>query len=397
MVCMTGILSGVRVLDFGRYISGPYCASLLGDLGADVIRIERVGGGEDRFVVPLAAEEAGAGFLQSNRNKKSFTLNPSTADGQRIVRELIARSDIVVANLPAQGLDAMGLDYLSVCKIKPDIILTTLNAFGSSGPWSHRVAFDGVAQAMSGLCYMTGQPGAPQKFYGPWVDFAVATFAAYGTLAALLWHRQTGQGQHVQGSMLMAALVPGTTLLMEQAVAQVNREPTANRSQVAAPADMYRTKDGWIIVQVASQALYKRWARMLGDETLLTDPRFKDDGARLENRDILNDRMAAWCAQRTNAEALRELDVASLPAGPVLSPQQVLDHEQVQAIGAFQTVDYPGVPAPAPLLRTPIQFSATPATIRTPPPQIGEHTDAILFELGYSATAIDALHAAGTV
>lgn len=174
---MTGILAGVQVLDFGRYHAGPYCASLLGDLGADVIRIERVGGGEDRLVVPLAAEEAGAGFLQSNRNKRSLTLDPTTPEGRKIVRELITRADIVVANLPAQGLAAMGLDYQSVRKLKADIILTTVSAFGSIGPWHHRIAFDGVAQAMSGLCYMTGQPGAPQKFYGPWVDFAVGTKA----------------------------------------------------------------------------------------------------------------------------------------------------------------------------------------------------------------------------
>jgi crotonobetainyl-CoA:carnitine CoA-transferase CaiB-like acyl-CoA transferase len=394
---VTGILTGVRVVDFGRYHAGPYCASLLGDLGADVIRVERVAGGEDRFVVPLAAEEAGAGFLQSNRNKRSLTLNPAGPGGRRIVRELVANADIVVANLPAPGLEALGLDYESVRKIKSDIILTTINAFGSIGPWRHRIAFDGVAQAMSGLCYMTGQPGAPQKFYGPWVDFSVGTFAAYGTLAALLWRRQTGEGQHVEASMLMAALAPAAPLLMEQAVARINREPTGNRSQVAAPADMYRTKDGWIIVQIAGQAMFKRWATMIQEESWLTEERFKDDGARLRNRDVLNDRMAVWCAERSSTEALVELDRAALPAGPVLSPQQVLDHEQVQAIGAFQHITYPGVPAPAPVLKTPVEFSATPAAIRTAPPRIGEHTDAVLAALGYSAADIDALRQAGTV
>jgi crotonobetainyl-CoA:carnitine CoA-transferase CaiB-like acyl-CoA transferase len=160
---------------------------------------------------------------------------------------------------------------------------------------------------------------------------------------------------------------------------------------------MYRTKDGWIIVQVASQSLFKRWARMMGEEFWLVDERFKDDHARLSNGDILNERMARWCAERTNAQALVELDKAALPAGPVLSPQEVLDHEQVRAIGAFQEISYPGVPVPAPLLKTPVQFSQTPATIRTSPPQIGEHTDSILTELGYSPTQIDAMHHAGTV
>ena len=225
------ILAGVRVVDFGRYLSGPYCASLLGDLGADVIRVERIGGGEDRFVVPLADAEGGAGFLQTNRNKKSITLDPTSASGRRIVEQLVATADVVVANLPPKGLEAIGLTYEAVRKIRADIILTTINAFGSTGPWSHRIAFDGVAQAMSGQCYMTGQPGAPQKFYGPWVDFAAGTFAAYGTLAALLWRRQTGEGQHVEAPMLLAALVPGTTLLMEQAVTRADRKASGNQSR----------------------------------------------------------------------------------------------------------------------------------------------------------------------
>jgi len=394
---LADILAGVRVLDFGRYHAGPYCASLLGDLGAEVIRIERVGGGEDRFVVPLGPEEAGAGFLQSNRNKKSLTLNPGSPEGRRIIRSLVETADIVVANLPAQALDAMGLNYEALRQSKADIILTTINAFGSTGPWSHRIGFDGVAQAMSGQCYMTGYPGAPQKFYGPWVDFAAGTFAAFGALAALMYRRQTGQGQHVEASMLMAALVPGSPLLMEQAVAHVNRQPSGNRSQVGAPADMYRTKDGWIMVQVASQPLYKRWARMMGEDVWLTDERFKDDGTRLQYRDLLNERMAGWCAERTNTEALEQLDKAVLPAGPVLSPQEVLDHEQVRAIGAFQEISYPGVPAPAPLLKTPVQFSRTPANIRTPPPQIGEHTDSILSGLGYTSAEIDALRRSGSI
>jgi crotonobetainyl-CoA:carnitine CoA-transferase CaiB-like acyl-CoA transferase len=391
------ILAGVRVLDFGRYLSGPYCASLLGDLGADVIRVERIGGGEDRFVVPLADAEGGAGFLQTNRNKKSITLDPTSTTGSRIVAQLVATADVVVANLPPQGLEAIGLTYDAVRRIRPDIILTTINAFGSTGPWSHRIAFDGVAQAMSGQCYMTGQPGAPQKFYGPWVDFAAGTFAAYGTLAALLWRRQTGEGQHVEAPMLLAALVPGTTLLMEQAVTRADRKPSGNQSQVAAPADMYRTQDGWIIVQVASQPLFRRWARMVGEPGWLTDARFENDDARLANRAVLNERMASWCKERSNAEALQALDEAAVPAGPVLSPQEVLDHEQVRALAAFVRVPYPGVPTDPPLLRTPVEFSATPARIRSPPPQIGAHTDSILAELGYSAQDIERLHEAGAV
>jgi crotonobetainyl-CoA:carnitine CoA-transferase CaiB-like acyl-CoA transferase len=390
-------LEGVRVLDFGRYIAGPYCAALLADMGAEVIRVERIGGAEDRNVVPMAPEDGGATFLQNNRGKKSLAIDPTSPEGKVIIRKLVATADIVTANLPPQALKALGIDYESLRAIRPDIILTTINAFGSGGPWSHRVGFDGVAQAMSGLVYMTGQPGTPTKAYGPWVDFSAGTFAAFGTLAALLWRRQTGEGQHVESAMLMAALAPATTLLVEQAVLQVNRQAAGNRSQTGAPADMFRTKDGWLIVQVVSQALYKRWARLMGEEIWLTDPRFKDDPSRVEHSEILCNRMAEWCAERTNDEALAALDEANLPAGPVLSPQEVLEHEHIRAIGAFQNVEYPGVPVPVPLLTTPVRLSATPGEIRKRPPLTGEDSDALLAELRCTPEEIAALHEAGIV
>lgn len=395
---VAAVLEGVRVADFGRYIAGPYCASLLADLGAEVIRVEAVGGGVDREVVPLAGEkDGGATFLGCNRNKKSLAIDMFGAEGREVVRRLVASSDIVVANLPARSLLSMGLDYESLKAIRPDIILTTINAFGAGGPWSHRVGFDGVAQAMSGLVHMTGRAGDPMKAYGPWVDFAAATFAAYGTLAALLHKRQTGEGQHVESSMLMAALAPAITLLIEQAVLRVNRGPQANRSQTGAPADMFRTKDGNIICQVVSQSLYKRWAKLMGDETLLTDPRFRDDPARVENGPVLSRRMADWCAERTTDEVLEALDKASLPAGPVLTPQEVLDHEHIQAIGAFQPWGYPGMDGTAPLLTTPVSLSATPPVIHDPAPLAGAHNEELLGGLGYSAGEIAALREAAVI
>lgn len=388
---MAGVLDGIRVVDLGRYIAGPFCASLLGDFGADVIRVENPGGGVDRLVVPLAKGDAGATFLATNRNKKSLTLDLASVEGKAILAKLIATADVVIANLPPQTLIAMGIDYDSLRAIRSDIILTTINAFGSGGPWSHKVGFDGVAQAMSGLCYMTGHPGDPQKAYGPWVDFSTATFAALGTLAALYHRRETGEGQHVESAMLTAALTPASTLLIEQAVAKVNRGPAGNRSQVGAPADMFKTRDGNIIVQVVSQALFKRWARLMGEDHWLTDPRFRDDAARVAHAEILSERMARWSAERTNAEALEALDAASLPAGPVLTPQEVLDHDHVRAIGVFHEFSYPGMPGRAPLLEMPVRMSATPPVIRDIAPLAGADTDDVLAELGYDPLEIDRL------
>ncbi|MET0988059.1 MAG: CoA transferase [Steroidobacteraceae bacterium] len=394
---MRGALGGVRVLDFGRYIAGPYCTCLLGDLGAEVIRVERVGGGEDRFVLPLGEKEPGAMFLPLNRNKKSVAIEPNTPQGRAIVEKLIRTADVVCANLPPQGLKAMGLDYETLRAIKPDIILTSLNAFGSGGPWSERLGFDGIAQVMSGLCYMTGQPGQPTKLYGPWADFSAGQLAALGTLAALMWRKQTGQGQHVEGSLLMAAMVPASGLLTEQAFTGINRQPSGNRSQTGAPADMYRTRDGWIIVQVVSNALFKRWARLMGEAFWLTDERFKDDDARVRNGALINERMEQWCAERTTAEALAALEKTGVPAGPLLSPQEVLDHEHVKAVGAFAQVEYPGLDAPVTMMNTAVNLSATPGTIRSRPPTTGEHTDAILAELGVSQREISELRAAGVL
>ncbi|MES2481327.1 MAG: CoA transferase [Pseudomonadota bacterium] len=387
----TGVLDDVRVLDFGRYIAGPYCAALLGDFGAEVIRVERTGGAEDRVVLPLAGDDGGAMFLPLNRNKKSVSVDPTSDDGREVVRRLVRTADVVVANLPPQGLKALGLDYESLKAIKPDIILTSMNAFGSEGPWRERVGFDGVAQAMSSLCYMTGQPGQPTKFYGPWVDFSAGMLAAMGTMAALTWRTRTGQGQEVQSSLLMAALVPGAGLLTEQAYTGIDRQPNGNRSQTGAPADMFRTKDGWIIVQVVSQALFKRWARLMGEDIWLADERFKDDPSRVINNAAINDRMSAWCAQRTTDQALAELEKMNLPAGPVLNAREVLAHEQVNAIGAFTQVDYPGLDKPATILNTPVKLTASPGTVRTPPPVSGQHTDEVLHSLGYDEAQLVAL------
>lgn len=185
---MSGVLDGIRVLDFGRYIAGPFCAALLADLGAEVIRIERIGGGEDRGFIPVGAGPDGGGamFLAMNRNKLGMTLDPAAPKGREIVKKLVATADVVVANLPPQVLRALGLDLDSLRLVKPDIILTTVTGFGAGGPLSHRHGFDGIGQAMSGAAYLSGTPEQPITIKLPWVDFGTACLSAFGTLAALI-------------------------------------------------------------------------------------------------------------------------------------------------------------------------------------------------------------------
>ncbi|MGB7740495.1 MAG: CoA transferase, partial [Steroidobacteraceae bacterium] len=210
------VLAGVRVLDFGRYVAGPYCATLLGYLGAEVIRIEKRDGGEDRYIAPIAESGEGGVFFQTACNKKSLTLDPASAQGREIMQRLVRTADVVVANLPPSGLQSLGLDYASLKAIRPDIILVTQSSFGDAGPLAERGGFDGVGQAMSGAMYMTGTPGHPVKSAAPYVDYATAVLAAFGTLAALMQRAQTGEGQVVKTNLLGTAMAVFGSHLVEQ-------------------------------------------------------------------------------------------------------------------------------------------------------------------------------------
>jgi crotonobetainyl-CoA:carnitine CoA-transferase CaiB-like acyl-CoA transferase len=236
--------------------------------------------------------------------------------------------------------------------------------------------------------YMSGTPDQPVKAYPPYIDFGTASLSAFGTMAALFERQKTGRGQMVEGSLFNTALTMMNGTAIEQHAIQRNRVATLNRSQTSGPADTYKTKDGWVLVQSVGGPLFKRWADLMGEAHWLDDPRFKDDISRGENGELISERLAKWCAERTSAQVLSEMEEARLPAGPILSPQEVLDDPHIAAKGLFQMVEYPGLEKPAPLMKTPVELSETPGEIRSRAPTLGEHTDEIMQELGYSKAEI---------
>ena len=385
------VLEGIKVLDFGRFIAGPLCAALLADYGAEVIRIDRVEGGEDRFIVPVTEHGEGALFLQCNRNKRSMTLDLDSLEGREIVRKLVAGADAVIANMPPRTLKSLGLDYETLSGIKPDIILVASNAFGNNEAVRDRVGFDGVGQALSGAVHIAGTPEQPQKAMVPVVDFATAFSCALGTMLALYERQRSGLGQEVSASLLCTGLNMASGLLIEEALLGLDRPAMLNRSPSYGPSDIFKAKDGWIITQVIGRPMFKRWTQMVGRPELLDDPRFADDGLRGENGEFLSECMNAWCGKLTQAEALAQLEKARIPASPINSPRQALQDETIRAADVIQWMDYPGAPRKVPIFATPVTLSRTPPEIHTRPPLTGEHTDQILAGIGLDAAAVAAL------
>ena len=388
---MSGVLEGVKVLDFGRYIAGPFCGALLADYGAEVIRIERVNGSEDRYVTPISEDGQGAMFLQLNRNKLGLTLNPTKEKGQEIVKKLVQKSDIVIANLPEQTLKSMGLDYEELKEINPGIILTSNTAFGTTGPYAERVGFDGVAQAMSGAMDMTGEPEQPTKAYAPYVDFCSASLAAFGTLLAYLEKQKTGKGQRVQTSLLQTALTTTNSLLIEQEILNINRVASLNRAQTSGPSDTFKTKDGWILVQTVGGPLFERWVNLMGEKDWLEDKRFKDDLSRGENGHLISERMSEWCAERTSKEAIMELEGSRIPVGEVLKASETLKEEHILKKGSFVKLNYPTMDKEYSVVGPAVELSENPGVIKSRSPQLGEHNEEILSGLGYSQDEITQL------
>jgi crotonobetainyl-CoA:carnitine CoA-transferase CaiB-like acyl-CoA transferase len=356
---------------------------LLADFGAEVIRIERREGGEDRYIAPTTEQGEGAIFIGLNRNKKSITLDPAHPESREIKRRLVASADVVLANLPIDVLQRLDLDYESLKAIKPDIIFTRISTFGPDGPYAKRVGFDSVVQAMSGAMSLTGFPGAPVRSAVAFEDFGTALHAAFGTMVALFERQKTGRGQIVDASLLATGVTFMQVLLAEYYSTGVVRKQQGNAAFHTAPADAYQTKDGWIFVQVMGNPMFKRWAKLVGREDLIDDPRCADDITRANNHPLITEAMNAWSSKRTTEEAIKQLEAARLPCGKVYELSEVFDDPQVKARELIKFVEYPGCSTEALVPNTPVRLSETPGEVRHRAPMLGEHTDEVMKDLGF--------------
>jgi len=381
-----GALKGVRVIDFSRYIAGPYCARLLAYLGADVIRVEKPSGGEDRFVTPLYGDTS-ALLAMTGLGKRGLTLDLKLPDSRVVVERLVKAADVVIVNMPAKVLKRMGLDYDSLKSIKRDIILTTQTCFGHDGPWSDWAGFDGIAQVMSGSAFLSGTEEEPRRSAAPYADYTTAVLGAFGTMAALRQRDQDGEGQHVQTSLLGSAIGVFSSAIIEQETLGTDRRPDGNRGQTTAPTDIFKTRDGSIITQVVGNGLFARIAKVVGKPEWIDDIRFQSDESRAEHRNFICETVGEWASKFTTEKVLEQLSDLGVPCGPVLGVTEVASHPQVDAMSFVESINPVSSEGKIHATRVPLDFSSYKSSLGQPP-SIGEHSEEVLKEIGFNDSEI---------
>ncbi|MFC2005646.1 CaiB/BaiF CoA transferase family protein [Chloroflexota bacterium] len=384
---MKEVLQGIRVLDCSRYRAGPTSCQILGDMGAEVIRVERPGGEDDRRLQPYAGGGDDSYTMFTCRNKKAITLNLLNQKGQEILKGLVKQSNVVVENFGPKVNERLGLDYESLKKVKPDIIVTSVSGFGQYGPYANRLGFDGIAQAMSGLMWITGFPqGLPQKVGISFIDSTTGIYGALGTLFAVYHHERTGEGQLVDVSLLDTAVSFMETFVAEYEVAHEIHPQVGNSHTYASPVDAYKAKDGYFFLQIAGSAIWKRFAKFMGREELASDPKFRTDydRARPENRQFFSDWLNEWAAEKTVDDVVNQFNEAGVPCGPVNTIPEAAADPHIRAREMLVEVEHPGV-GKVPLIGIPIKLSKTPGKIKTISPTLGEHNEEIYCDLlGYT-------------
>ncbi|MCU5782896.1 hypothetical protein MA04_02196 [Alcanivorax balearicus MACL04] len=403
---MSGALSHLRVLDLSRVLAGPWAGQILGDLGAEVIKVERPGSGDDTRIwgPPYAKDAEGhdsdqsAYYLCTNRNKKSVAIDIAHPEGQALIRELAAQSDVVIENFKKGGLRRYGLDYESLSADNPGLIYCSITGFGQTGPYSSRPGYDFLIQAMGGLMSITGhrddEPGAgPMKVGVALTDITTGLYSTIAILGALEHRNQTGEGQHIDMALLdvQIACLANQTLNYLTTGKAPTRMGNAHPSVV--PYQDFPTADGDVILAIGNDGQFARFCEVAGHPEWAVDDRYATNRARVDNRDTLIPLMRQATVMRTTREWIEVLEQAGVPCGPVNSIADVFQDPHVQARGMQLEMPHPSL-GTVPQVASPLRLSASPVEYRTAPPRLGEHTDEVLAEtLGLSAEAIQRLRA----
>ena len=391
-------LDGIRVLDLTQIMAGPYCTMMLGDMGADVVKVEKPNGGDDaRRMGPPFIEGESAAFLGINRNKRSIVMDLRADRGRELARRMARESDILVQNFRPGAIERMGLGYEQVWELNPAIVYCTISGFGATGPYARRGGFDLVTQGMSGLMSVTGHPGAPPTKIGvPICDLNAGMFAALGILTAYINRLRTGQGQHVDTSLLEAGIA---YTFWESAMYFATGDapgPGGSAHRLTAPYQAFETSDGYVNVGAANQANWERLCAAIGRDELVSDARFAEPKDRMNNLDELVSTLEHTFAQQTSEHWLDVLETANVPAGPIYDLAQMYDDPQVRAREMVVETEHP-VAGSVKNIGIPIKLSDTPGRFQRPAPTLGQHTDEVLRGLGCSDAEIESLRDGGVV
>jgi len=391
-----GPLAGLKVLELAHIMSGPTAGMLLADLGADVVKVEKVPGGDDvrRFTPPTVNGEASA-FLMMNRNKRGIALDLKQPAAKAALLRMIERTDVLIENFRSGTMEALGLGADVLRRVNPRLIYCAVSGYGRTGPDADKGGFDLIAQGISGLMRITGEPGgAPTKVGSPVTDINAGILAALGIVAAHVHRLRTGEGQIVDTSLLEAGVMQ--TFWQSAIFLGSGREIGALGSAhpLTAPYQAFRTSDGWITVGASNQVNYARLTQVLDAPELLADPRFRDNEARMAHLPALVATLTRHFECRSSAHWLSALSAVGVPAGPVLTIAEMLEHPQVRARDMVVETQHPGAGATR-AIGCPIKLSATPASVRRPAPVFGQHTREVLLEFGLDAAEVQALLDAG--
>jgi crotonobetainyl-CoA:carnitine CoA-transferase CaiB-like acyl-CoA transferase len=393
---MPGPLEGCRVIELGHIMSGPVCGLMLADMGADVIKVEKPAGDDTRRMLPPDIHGESAAYMMMNRNKRGIVLNLRDEDGRAALRRLVDGADVLIENYRLGTMEKMGLGYDTLRESNPGLIYAEISGFGRSGPYAQRAGFDLIAQGMSGLMSITGEDEGrpPVKVGAPLTDITAGLLAAMGVSAAYAHRLQTGQGQKVDTSLFEAGIIHTYWQSAIAFATGVSPGPMGSAHPLNAPYQAFETRDGWINVGAANQTNWLRLLEITGALELGEDPRFSDNRQRMEHRHALEECLNAVFKTRTTADWLARMEQGGLPAGPVLTIRQMQQDPQAMARDMVVDLEHP-VAGPVQTLGLPVKFSSTPGGVRDPAPLLGQHTRAVLAEVGYDATQIDALLASG--